>query len=185
VPFDSFLTAPYMPQTPTSPPTEAPVPGKSGPQATGVQGPEGPTGGAALSPLTLRLWGALLASGRRESAPNPAGEGEPPRSATPPRSRAVTRCHTWPRCMGPVTIRTPRRMLQIQSSTLGEWFLVTLLKSTFPDKMKSFVIFSPDQVQNSNCFDDLIEILMALLEHDKNYVDSDKALRVGIVKIYC
>ena len=38
-----------MPQTPTSPPTEAPVPGKSGPQATGVQGPEGPTGGAALS----------------------------------------------------------------------------------------------------------------------------------------
>jgi len=43
--------------------------------------------------------------------------------------------------------------------------------------MKSFVIFSPDQVQNSNCFDDLIEILMALLEHDKNYVDSDKALK--------
>ena len=52
--------------------------------------------------------------------------------------------------------------------------------------MKSFVIFSTDQVQNSNCFDDdLIEILMALLEHDKNYVDSDKPLRVGIVKIYC
>ena len=70
-----------MPQTPTSPPTEASVPGKSGPQATEEQGPEGPTGGVLPSPLTLRLRGALLASARRESAPNPAGEGEPPRSA--------------------------------------------------------------------------------------------------------